>query len=284
MKNVDDNLIRKAWALASSALLFVVSLVALPSTAQAQADVGDWEVNGMVYFFISDVDVTTINPDSSGLGSITIPAGDIAGFVDFAFMGRLSASNGKVGFFSDMIYARLSESASASRDFTVDIPFFEIPANLTADLDVELSSLIWTFGPSVRLMNRPDFELDAIAGVRANFSWQRLDYKFSATVGPITDLNRLGSSKASSTKWDGIVGLSGRVYLGTDGRWSIPLYADFGTGDSKLTYQIASGISYDIKWVRLDLLFRRLQFNSKAGVSPRDLAMIGPQIGVGFKF
>jgi len=46
----------------------------------------------------------------------------------------------------------------------------------------------------------------------------------------------------SDTIWDGIVGFKGRVALGSDKKWYIPYYADVGTGQSDLTWQVLAGV------------------------------------------
>lgn len=55
---------------------------------------------------------------------------------------------------------------------------------------------------------------------------------------------REGSNQQSIDNRDGIVGVKGRLALGSASGWFVPHYADVGAGDSHLTWQAMAGIGY----------------------------------------
>jgi hypothetical protein len=77
--------------------------------------------------------------------------------------------------------------------------------------------------------------------------------------------------------------VKGRYVLG-DGRWSIPMYLDAGTGSSKLTWQAAAGVAYSFSWGELNLVYRHLAYDMKSGKTLRDVSFSGPQLGATFSF
>jgi len=53
------------------------------------------------------------------------------------------------------------------------------------------------------------------------------------------------------TEWDGILGVTGQVWLG-DGRWYMPYYMDVDTGSSNRTWQALLGLGYAFDWGDVD--------------------------------
>ena len=79
--------------------------------------------------------------------------------------------------------------------------------------------------------------------------------------------------------WDGIVGVKGRYAVGSNGRWSLPFYFDAGTGQSKLTWQAAAGVSYAYPWGELTAMWRYLSYDMKSGAPIDNLHFNGPMVG-----
>ncbi len=90
------------------------------------------------------------------------------------------------------------------------------------------------------------------------------------------------NASSSTTIWNGIIGVEGRIALGK--RWYVPYYLDIGTGDSDFTWQGVAGINYEWHWGGLALTYRYLDFDQGDAVPLKSMSMAGPEIGIYFNF
>jgi len=266
----------------TAAALAVCAAGSLPSgaaLAQSQSMTDAWRWHAIVYAYLPDIGGKTTFPAGSG-SSINVDADTILSNLKFAFMGTLEAQKGRWGAFTDVLYLDVGGSKSQSRDFSVG--HAQIPAGVTADLDLDVKGLIWTFAGEYRFASDPNSTFDVFAGARVASLKQNLGYNLSADVGPITGPGRSGSVEAKITNWDGIVGAKGRLAFGDRREWFVPLYVDVGTGDSDLTWQAIAGIGYTFSWGEVLAAWRYLDYNFKSGDRIESLNFNGPAIGVGF--
>ena len=68
---------------------------------------------------------------------------------------------------------------------------------------------------------------------------------------------RSGSISQREGVWDGVIGLRGRLNLGT-GRFYVPCYFDIGTGTSEVTWNGGIGLGYGSKWGDIIFDYRHL--------------------------
>jgi hypothetical protein len=80
----------------------------------------------------------------------------------------------------------------------------------------------------------------------------------------------------------GIVGVKGRYAFGDERRWYVPYYADIGTGESKLTWQVAGGLGYAWSWGGVFAMWRYLDYNFKSDKKLQDINFNGPMLGATF--
>ena len=135
-------------------------------------------------------------------------------------------------------------------------------------------------------MDDPRATLDVIAGFRYFGVRTSTDWQLSAAItaaGGAQTFPRSGSISQREDIWDGIIGVRGRVKLGSS-NWSVPYYFDAGTGSSTLTWQAVAGIAYAFGWGDIGLVYRHLQYNMKDGKLVEDMRLSGPAIGVAFRF
>src|SRR5437762_3178793 len=132
-------------------------------------------------------------------------------------------------------------SKSQTRD--IMIGGMPLPAGITADLNLDVKSAIWTIAGEYRVASDPTASVDVLAGARSLSARQNLGWNFSADLGPFNP-SRSGSKEISVDKWDAIVGAKGRIYFGEARQWFAPWYVDVGTGQSDLTWQAIGGIGY----------------------------------------
>ena len=107
--------------------------------------------------------------------------------------------------------------------------------------------------------------MDLVAGARVLKIKPTLNYTINGDLGPISIPSRSGTKEVSDTYWDGIVGVKGRYAFGDDRKWFAPFYVDVGTGQTKLTWQVAAGLGYAYRWGEVIGMWRYLDYNNKSG-------------------
>jgi hypothetical protein len=253
--------------------------VCCPLPAHAQAD-GPWRFGASIYGYLPSLGGSASVPVDSAGNSINVGADQILDKLKFTFMGALDAHNGRWGAFTDLIYLDLGDAKQQTRDFSIgDIG---LPAGTTSDIAWDLKGLAWTQAGQYRLVSDPSITLDAIGGLRLFRLEQTIRWNITGNLGPITPAGRSGEVSAKLSNWDAIAGVKGRYAL--DGNWSFPFYADIGTGESDLTYQLAGGVSYRFSWGELSALMRYLAYEMKSGKMINEINFNGPMIGATFRW
>jgi hypothetical protein len=93
----------------------------------------------------------------------------------------------------------------------------------------------------------------------------------------------IGGVTANSAIWNGIAGFRGRIRISNTGLF-IPYYFDIGSGGSKLTWQIASGLGYQTGWVGVSVTYRYLSLQQGSSAMVQHLSLGGPMVMVNFTF
>lgn len=260
-----------------SAAAVLLAMAAAPS-AWAQADEA-WEFQGIVYAYVPDISATTRFP--AGDTPITVPSDAIVDGVDFAFMATFEARRGRVGLFTDLVYLDAGGSSTISRG--IQIGNQPIPAGVSADLELDMKATSWTVAGEYLLVDTSGNTMNALAGARLLDLEQELGYRLSADVGPLAGPGRSGQVRVDATYWDAVVGLKGQVALGEGGHWVLPYYADVGTGESDLTWQVFGGVGYRFaNWASVLGGWRHVAYEFKQGSSVESLELDGPMLGVAF--
>jgi len=267
--------------------LSIAGLALLPAFAAAQTlqqetAPGPWRFGASLYLYLPTLEGRSSAPADSGGTPIDVNAGNLVDSIEFTVMGSLDAHNGRWGVFTDLIKLNLGGSKGQSRDFTIGNA--EIPAGTTADLDWTFKGTIWTVAGQYRVVADPTVTVDALAGLRWLDVRTTTSWSISGNLGPILPSGRSGHHETESSVFDGIVGVKGRVALGSPGPWSVPFYLDVGTGESKLTWQAAAGISYAFKWGEVNALWRHLAYEMESGKSLKDVSFSGPMVGATWRW
>jgi hypothetical protein len=265
----------------ASAMVALAATSFATSDARAEALSDDWQFHGVIYAYLPDIGGSSDFPAGTG-SSVNISADKILSNLKFTFMGTLEAQKGRWGAFTDVLYLDIGGSKSQTRD--VSIGGGGLPAGVTSDLDLDIKGTVWTLGGSYRFMATPDATADVFAGARLLSVKERLNWKFSADVGPFVGPGREGSNEQKVDNWDAIVGVKGRLALGAGSPWFVPYYADVGTGDSDLTWQALGGIGYAYQnWEFLGA-WRYLDYDLKSGQKINSITFNGPMIGVAYRW
>jgi hypothetical protein len=263
--------------LTAAAMLALSALSSTDALAQA-ADTWKWQ--GSIYAYLPDISGRTTFPQGSGGSNATLDAEKILDSLKFTFMGNLEASNGRWGVFTDVVYMNLGAGKSGFRDFTLGGT--PIPAGADANAHYDLKGWAWTLAGTWRIASDASTKTDLIAGARLFDMRQTFEYELTGNVGSIPTAGRAGTSEVKLSNWDAIVGLKSRYALGEERKWFIPIYADVGTGESNLTYQLMGGVGYSFKWGDVVAAWRYLSYDMKSGNRIESMTFNGPAIAAVF--
>ena len=100
---------------------------------------------------------------------------------------------------------------------------------------------------------------------------------------PGKEFSRSGSVSGSEELWDGIVGVRGRLRLGSS-NFFVPYYVDVGAGSSNLTWQGMIGLAYAFKWMDVVGAYRHLYYEKDDEYLIQDMQFSGPALGLRFRF
>jgi YfaZ precursor len=171
---------------------------------------------------------------------------------------------GRFAFLSDLMFMGLDADEERTR------------GALSVAAKMDLDMVIWTFGGSFRVIDIDPGTLDLLVGGRL---WN-VDAKASLAAGPFA-----GQRSGSETWVDPIIGISGRVNLGS----GFALQAEGDVGGfglvSDIDWQVLGTIQYQVSdSVTLDAGYRYLAVDYKNGGFLFDVALSGPIIGASIRF
>ena len=265
---------------ASALIVALAACVPMQASAQSMAGDGSWRFGASIYGYLPTLGGSSSVPADSGGTPIEVDAEQILDKLKFTIMGSLDAHNGRWGVFTDLLYLNLGDSKDQTRDFSIGNA--GLPAGTNAHITWDLKGLIWTLAGQYRVVSHPSITLDVIGGTRLFEMRQTIRWNISGNLGPIAPAGRIGESSSKLSNWDAIAGVKGR-YAFND-RWSLPFYADIGTGESDVTHQLAAGISYRYSWGELTGMYRYLGYEMKSGKAINDIQFHGPMIGATFRW
>ena len=233
------------------------SILTLNTAAYAATTTGDdtWSFAGSAYLWAAGVEGTSAEGDE-----IDVSFSDILEDLDGGIMGVIAARKGRWTLIADILYLSIHQETSSTAKL-IGVPF-------KVDVDVKLEGFVWTFGAAYRVMESDSLNLDILAGAR----YFKLDVDVDAEIGTTK-----AKYSDSEDVLDGIIGLQAAVPLGE--RWYCSLYADVGTGDSKLTWQVWPGVGYRFESFDLVAGYRHLEWETDDGDTIDDINFNGPMLG-----
>jgi hypothetical protein len=269
------NISRAVAALGLGAAVF------LPQAARAQ-EVDPWQWRGSAYLWLSSIESATRFPSGATGPTIDVDAGDILSRLKLGFMGTLEGHKGRWGVWTDVIYLDAGDTATSTRNFTLNQG--AVPASATGNFSLDLKSWLWTMAGTYALVAHADYESRALFGARMSYVRQTLDWTLTGSAGATALPAVSGRSEVSDTAWDAIAGVTGVVRIGADRRWVVPYYIDVGAGQSKLTWQAAIGLGYAFDWGTVTGAWRYLDYEYKAGYPLESMTLSGPYFGLTFRW
>ena len=269
-------------AILRAALGIVATIPAVSLAAESPSD--DWQWAVTIYGWLPDITGDTHFPAAPGGPtdgpSIDVSGGDILDALKFAFLSALEVRKGRWGVATDVIYLDMGATKSNTRNLSVGGN--DLPASVTANADLDITSWVWTTVGTYRVIDQPAHSLELLAGARLLDVSQTLTWHFDGDIGSLPLPGRDGKSEVGNDLWDAIIGVRGRINFGTNRAWFVPYYLDVGTGDSDSTLQAMAGVGYVFSWGEIKAGWRYLDYDLEAPIE--SLTTSGPQIGATFRF
>lgn len=269
-------------ACAAAAVLAIGITGLTPAAAQAQAASDQWQWTMAVYGWFPGISGQTAFPVPGGAPSFDVSADSLIDALKFAATGTLEGHKGKWGLVTDLVYTDIGGSQNGTRDFTIGQA--QIPAAVSANMSLDMKSWIWTFAGLYSVASSPEGTADLVFGGRLIYVDETLNWNLDGDISGLPLTPRSGSTSIDMSNWDAIIGLKGRLNLGSEGKWFIPYYIDIGAGQSQFTWQGVIGLGYQLKWGAVGATWRYLDYELKSGNPIADLKFSGPALGFTYRF
>ncbi len=266
--------------------------------AAAEPSSDEWQYRLTPYVWLPTIDGTVkynLPPGGGGGGSPNVSVGptDWLDLLNFAALVSGSARKDRFSVFSDFVYLSMTSKGDGrveSVDDAVTVPGTRIPIPVDVALNLntrtDLDGLVWIIAGGYALQETETSSLDVFAGARffsidVSTSWDLT--AAITTPGGAVLLPAQGSITSDTDLWDGIVGIRGHFGIG-DGNWSVPYYFDVGSGDSDLTWNAMTGLSYQFGWGDLIMVYRHLEYDQDSDSLLQGFSFSGPAVGARFNF
>ncbi len=276
---------RKKLILPGMVLLALMTAAIFTVAAQAQsaAPADPWKFSITPYLWLPTIDGTfkyNIPPGAGGSPSVEVGPNDYQLAIEIA--GDVRKDRWLA--FTDLIY--LSFSTDASTIKSINFGGSVVSSSANAGTNTSVRGMIWTLGAGYAALTERPVELDVFGGFRYAGLQSSTDWYLTVDItgpGSGQTFPRSGSTSQRMDLWDGIIGVKGRVLLGSS-NWSIPYYIDAGAGSSVVTWQGMIGVAYAFKWCDVALAYRYLYYDQGSDKYLQNMSFRGPALSATFRF
>jgi hypothetical protein len=270
------------------ALVALFALGPVCAVAAAEEDNSDgWHYTLTPYLWLPTIsaDLNYAPPQGGAAPGIDAGPTDWLELLNGAALLSGSMSKGAFSLLADFVWLSL-ESENDKVLNVRDGGFIPVDASLNLDTKTDFDGISWTVAASYALQQTERSSFEILGGVRyfgidVKTNWN-LELDITTPGGGVA-LPAQGTITNDVELWDGIIGVRGLVALGS-GNWSVPYYLDVGSGDSDLTWQAMTGVSYTYGWGDLMLVYRHLDYDEGTDGFLQSLALSGPAFGARFRF
>jgi hypothetical protein len=257
------------------------------------ANASGWTFNIAPYFWAPWINATPNYDLPANLGGrlptdVSVGPGEYISGLHFAAQGAAEARYDRFSILTDLVYLSTSGGSSHFRELDFfGLPSMPISRSLQTSVSTTLQTVIWTLAGGYTVLQDRWGSLDLLAGFR--YAWvgdttnYSLDLKITGPRGNGATFGGVGSVSGNDGIWNGIAGFRGRILLGDQGLF-IPFYFDIGAGGSNLTWQIASGLGYQLRWGAISLTYRYLSFSQSSTSRVENINLGGPMLMANFSF
>ncbi len=284
-----SSLIRWQRVVTGIVLLAVIFASIFMAYAQAQSDApaDQWTFSITPYLWLPNVNGTlkySVPPAAGGSPEVETGPNNYLENLHAVIMISGEARRDRWSVFTDLIYLDFSDENSSVK--SVDFGGNLVSSSVNVATSSSFRGMAWTLGAGYVVQASQAVTLDVFGGLRyfgleASTDWQ-LEGVITGPGGGQTFPQSGGISERADL-WDGIVGVRGRILLGS-GDWSIPYYLDVGAGSSNWTWQGMLGVAYSFKWGGVTLAYRNLYYDQNNDKLIQGLRFTGPGLGVTIRF
>jgi hypothetical protein len=249
--------------------LCAAALSAGPAAAGESAAADDWQYAATLYFWGAGIDGET----ASG-ADVNVNFSTLIDNLNMAFMGAFEARKAKWSLLADVIYLNVG----ANGDGKVPVPIApDSSVDVKVSADVKTKGWVLNLIGGYNLWSNPHAAVDVLAGAR--YLDLTLDFGLALGAGPYAAARAFSES---DSVWDGVIGVKGHLDLNPE--VYMPFYADVGTGQSDLTWQVSTGFAYRFNWGDVSLLYRYIKWNFGSDSPLDNISFNGPLLAAKFVF
>jgi hypothetical protein len=187
---------------------------------------------------------------------------------------------------TDFIYLDLGANGSKLRDVNFGGGGSTgVGANLDRGTESSLSGSLWTLMGGYTVTQGDWGHADIVGGFRLFSLNAETNLRLAGDVtapGGAASLNRTARLSDSATLFDGVIGMRGRLAIGSG--FFAPYAFDIGTGSSSLTWQASAALGYQMSWGSVALGWRHLAYEQNSNDLVQDLSFSGAFLAVNFTF
>jgi hypothetical protein len=274
-------------------LLLLLSALSFPAYAENPAPADRWSFGIQPYLWLPSLNGSlkySVPSGGGGGANVDINNNQILGELNGALLLTAEARKGKWALVTDFIYLDIGAQDSQVKSVNFSGPGgrVTVPVNLDTGTNVTVKGVVWGLAGAYTVAGNEHTSLEVLLGFRYLGLETTTDWNLSGTITPPPPLTgqsfaRTGSVEESEDLWDGIIGIRGRIGLGS-GKWGIPYYLDVGAGSSTITWQGAAGIQYRWSKIDLNLMYRYLYYDMGSDKLLQNVSFGGPALGVNFRF
>jgi hypothetical protein len=284
-----SSLTRRERVVIGMVLLAVMtaSIFASPAQAQSVVPADEWKFSITPYLWLPNINgELKYDIPQGGGGSPEVETGPNEYLQNLQGLMLLSADvrRGRWSVFTDLIYLSFADEESKVK--AIDFGGSLVSSSVNLATSTTFRGMTWTLATGYVIQTGMSATLDVFGGVRyfglkATTDWQ-LTLDVSGPGGGQT-FPRSGGISEREDLWDAIIGIRGRVPLGSSD-WSIPYYFDIGAGSSSPTCQVMLGIAYSFKWGEVTLAYRDLYYDQGNDKLLQNFRFSGPALGATIRF
>lgn len=203
----------------------------------------------------------------------------------FLFMMQAEASKGDWAIIADAAYLDFNNQQTTLNTVGAGGAPVVIPRELATNTGSSLSGGLFGLYAAYTAMRGQWGTLEPLGGFRYLNLSASANWTLSTTFTQQgATLATQGSVAQTENIVDAIIGVRGRIRLGSRDRWYLPYYLDAGTGASRYTVQASAGAAYAATWGDVQLTYRYLTYQLGSGELVQRLTLKGPMLSVMFRF
>lgn len=227
----------------------------------------DWGFDFQIYGWLPIIELELEDGSKS-----KITRDDILDDLDLAALWALRARRDRWSLTADFIHLGIS-----GKD---DVPLLpDVPGGVT----IKKSGFdSWIITPNIgyTVVSSDRQKIDLYVGAR----YFRIEFDVKLEIDPIVPGEPVSSRKESPSvsKWDGIVGARGLIYLSN--KWFIPYSMNVGTGESDFTWSAQTAIGYQYDTFDAVVGWRIQEYDVGSDTLIKELDLNGPFAGAIFRW